>query len=183
MAQAGLSGYNGAEMASVCSVRRANRSDGVSERKKRVLVIEDDPQVVDYYRSIFDLPDPFTAELNGAMDQIADLLDGESSEHQLHDFEVIIATQGLNAIHEACKSRKENDQFSHAIVDMRLPPGIDGLETASCLVEMNPDIQITFVTAYTDHPDEEISRLLPQGYQMIRKPFSREQILHALNGA
>ncbi len=155
----------------------------MAEMRKKVLVIEDDPEVVDYYRSIFDLSDAMGAELSSALDRISGLLDGELSLHQVHDFEVTIATQGLNAIHEACKSRKQDDQFSHAIVDMRLPPGIDGLETASCLVEMNPDIQVTFVTAYSDHQEEEIAKVLPQGYQMIRKPFTREQILGALNAA
>lgn len=152
----------------------------MGETKRKVLVIEDDPTVVDYYRSIFDLPETGSGAMMDALDQIAGLVGGEKSAENPHDLEVTIATQGLNAIHEACKSRKQGDHFSHAIVDMRLPPGIDGLETASCLREMNPDIHITFVTAYTDHQEEDIAKVLPNGYQMIRKPFSKEQIFSAL---
>lgn len=153
----------------------------MSERKTKVLVIEDDLAVVDYYRSIFDLSQPGEDEMMSALDQITSLVEGDKPLRNTHNLEVTIATQGLNAIHEVCKSQKQGDHYSHAIVDMRLPPGIDGLETAFCLREMNPDIQITFVSAYADHEEEKIDEVLPNGYQMIRKPFSKEQILNVLS--
>lgn len=147
---------------------------------KKILIIEDDLSVVDYYRSIFGVDASHTSDLSSALDQIAGLLDGEKGEQAGDEYEITIATQGLNAIHEACKSRKQGDQFTHALVDMRLPPGIDGLETASCLREMNPEIGITFVTAYHDHEEKEIASVMKSNFRMISKPFSKEQILEAV---
>ena len=149
----------------------------MSDLAEKILVVEDDPEVLEYYRMIFDITDDSTSELDSALSDMASLIGSKGTEEIRQEYNVTLTNQGLSAIHEACRSRKEGANFSHALVDMRLPPGIDGLETATCLWEMNPEIDITFVTAYTDHQEATLTASLPAGYRMIRKPFSKEDIL------
>src|SRR5207244_1635064 len=72
-----------------------------------------------------------------------------------------------------------------AFVDMRMPPGWDGLETITRLWEENPELQIVICTAYSDHSWTDIvQRLKPEDDLLVlRKPFDVieiRQFAHAL---
>ena len=85
--------------------------------------------------------------------------------------------QGEEAIVAVKKSLLEQRPYAVALVDMRMSPGIDGLETAKYLLKDTPDLDVTFITAYTDYEDEQIQAVLPNGYRMLQKPFTDQQVL------
>jgi light-regulated signal transduction histidine kinase (bacteriophytochrome) len=60
-----------------------------------------------------------------------------------------------------------------AFVDMRMPPGWDGVETIERLWRIDPNVQVVICTAYSDHPWEEVlARLDVQDRLLIvKKPF------------
>ena len=73
---------------------------------------------------------------------------------------------------------REDDPYLVAIVDMRIPPGINGFETAQKLVELDPDIEICFITAYSDTSLKEITESLGDGrFLLLRKPVDREELI------
>ena len=43
-----------------------------------------------------------------------------------------------------------------AFVDVRMPPGWDGVETITRIWEVDPDLQIVVCTAYADYSWEEL---------------------------
>jgi two-component system sensor histidine kinase/response regulator len=66
-----------------------------------------------------------------------------------------------------------------AFVDMRMPPGWDGLETIEHLWYVDPDIQIVICTAYSDHPWEDVSRRIGDTDKLLilMKPFNSIEVV------
>ncbi len=83
------------------------------------------------------------------------------------------------------KALAENDPYALAFVDIRMPPGWDGVETLERLWECSPDIQAVICTAYSDYSWDDISRRLGQtdSLLILKKPFDTAEVLqvaHAL---
>jgi len=76
----------------------------------------------------------------------------------------------LAAVREAVRAARP---FAVAFVDVRMPPGWDGVETTCRLWEADPDLQVVICTAYSDHSwDEMIARLgTSDRLVILKKPF------------
>ena len=101
----------------------------------------------------------------------------EQSEAPQANFELLHATSGEEAVEIIARSR-EAAPVGVAFVDIRMPPGIDGVETVRRIRSIDRDIEVVLMTAYTDkrltdlvHDMELIHKLL-----YIRKPFAREEV-------
>jgi signal transduction histidine kinase len=70
-----------------------------------------------------------------------------------------------------------------AFVDMRMPPGWDGLETIEHLWYVDPDLEIVICTAYSDHPWEDVSRKLGNTDKVLilMKPFNSIEVVQLAN--
>ncbi len=145
-------------------------------RALKILVADDDLAILGLYRTIFGLPDE-EDEVNDTLNDVLSLLGEDEEEEGEPEYNVVLNSQGLDAVREARAAMEQGEPFSHALLDMRMPPGIDGLETARHLRKVDPDIQVIFVTAYTDYEGEQISEVLPDGYRMLQKPFTDQQVL------
>lgn len=100
----------------------------------------------------------------------------ERSEFHLH-----FASQGEEAVGLVQGLRAEGTQVSLAFVDMRMPPGWDGVETIEGLWECDPNIQVVICTSYSDHPWLDIIKRLPRHDQLLilKKPIDPMEILQA----
>ncbi|HEY1581492.1 MAG TPA: response regulator, partial [Chthoniobacterales bacterium] len=75
--------------------------------------------------------------------------------------------------------------YAVAFVDVRMPPGWDGIETISRIWKEFPDLQVVICTAYSDYSWDEISKTIGNTDQMLvlKKPFDNVEVLqmaHAL---
>jgi signal transduction histidine kinase len=63
-------------------------------------------------------------------------------------------------------------------LDMRMPPGWDGMETAKRIREVDRRLEIVIMTAYADHDQQEIVNTVgvPEKMLYIKKPFQAEEI-------
>ncbi len=111
------------------------------------------------------------------MSDILSLVGREGETEGEPPYRIEFCSQGLDVVRVAESAIESGGPFTHALLDMRMPPGIDGLETARRLREKDPRINIIFVSAYTEYENEQIRETLPDGYRMIRKPFTDQQIL------
>jgi len=144
---------------------------------RRILVIDDNASIHADIRKIL-APD------NGEGDDLekADAeLFGETIAAPQNDlnFELVSAFQGqdgLAAVREAAESGRP---FAMAFVDMRMPPGWDGIETATRLWEVDPNLQIVICTAYSDYSwDEMIAKLgASDRLVILKKPFDAIEVL------
>ena len=138
----------------------------------RILVIDDDSQVIETYREIFD---PAEDELSLLADAVG-LLDEPDKGYLSFPFQMMSATQGEDGVALATMAYEMGQPFAVALIDMRMPPGWDGLRTATALRELDSQIYIVIVTAYTDRSIEEIHSILQHDAVLVYKPFTGDEI-------
>jgi CheY-like chemotaxis protein len=106
---------------------------------------------------------------------------GESAEADtdtLPLYDIDTAGQGEEAYDMAKAALANKAPYAVMFVDMRMPPGWDGLKTARMIREIDPNLEIVIMTAYADHSQEDLSREIgnPEKLLYIKKPFQSEEI-------
>ncbi|TFG40663.1 MAG: response regulator transcription factor [Chromatiales bacterium] len=143
----------------------------------RVLVADDDERVLECYREAFG--DEEQTNQMRALDALAaELFDTTKDLQDQPRFEIVACSQGRDAIRAAEAARIEGAPFDVVILDIRMPPGIDGVEAGSQIRKQDPDVEIIFVTGYSDLPFTELQRRIPPPMHLhyFHKPLSFKQL-------
>jgi len=142
----------------------------VSSNNRRILIVDDNRAIHDDFRKILG------GAAGGEIDKLeADLFGGAPP---AVSFELTSAYQGEDGVALVQRARASNVPFAMAIVDMRMPPGIDGVQTISRMWEVDPDLQIVICTAYSDASWTEIVSRLGTTDQLLilKKPFDLVEV-------
>jgi diguanylate cyclase (GGDEF)-like protein len=140
----------------------------------RVLVIDDNADIHQDYQKILAGRDA------GQMSAAEAALFGERQPTLSRPtFDVDSAMQGRDGVELARAALAEGRPYSVAFVDMRMPPGWDGLETVEQLWKIDPDVQVVICSAYTDYDWLELLARLGHSDKLIvvKKPFEPIEIL------
>ncbi len=151
-------------------------NDAVAARNPRILVIDDNQAIHDDFRKIL-CP---VATASSALSKVETELFGKSTDASPSGgFEIDSAYQGQEAWERVRKSIEKNQPYAVAFVDMRMPPGWDGIETTQKMWEVDPCLQVVICTAYSDHSWDEIIRRLGSSDRLLllKKPFETVEIL------
>jgi PAS domain S-box-containing protein len=107
------------------------------------------------------------------------LFGGVSETRPTIRFEVDSAYQGKEGYERVIRARSEGRPYAMAFMDVRMPPGWDGIETAEKIWEVDPDMQIVICTAYSDYSWENLSRRFGQSDKLVilKKPFDNIETL------
>jgi diguanylate cyclase (GGDEF)-like protein len=149
---------------------------------RRILVCDDEPGVIDAYRRIFsDLVEFSHHESDAALDALAvDLFGDEPSPTAISGGinEIIYRRQGEDAVAAFEQASREGVPFAAVFLDVRMPPGIDGVETARRMRAIDPAINIVMVTGYSDHRPAEIAGLVGAQDRLfyLVKPFDADEV-------
>ena len=94
------------------------------------------------------------------------------------NFDLASAMQGRDAVVMVAEALHEESPFALAFVDMRMPPGWDGLVTIQHLWEVDPRLHIVICTAYTDYTSGQILHELGQTDRLLilKKPFEPDEV-------
>jgi CheY-like chemotaxis protein len=94
-------------------------------------------------------------------------------------FEIDSAYQGQKGLDLIERSLQENRPYSLAFVDVRMPPGWDGIETSRKILEIYCDIQLIICSAYSDHSWEEMVKKFGHSdcIVVLRKPFEKIEVV------
>ena len=154
----------------------------IVEPNRRILIVDDNPAIHEDFRKIFC---PVGADKSHVRNLKAALFDETSKAAPEEGFELVSAFQGHEALELVKQALAENRPYAMAFLDVRMPPGWDGIETATHLWEVCPDLQIVICTAYSDYSwDEMRSRLdKPDSLVILKKPFDNvevQQLAHAM---
>ncbi len=138
------------------------------ERNSRILVIDDNESIHQDFRKILCAESESEQALAAAE---AALFGDAPPERQL--FELDSAFQGQEGLAKAEQALAERRPYAVAFVDMRMPPGWDGVETVERLWHVDPTLQVVICTAYSDYSWHEISERLDLGDRLLilKKPF------------
>ncbi len=148
----------------------------------RILVIDDTPTIHDDFRKILAPEDSSAPEI----DTLAAAIFGAANPKPAAvRFELDAAAQGQTGLALVEDALAAGRPYAVAFVDMRMPPGWDGLETIRRLWAADPHLQIVICTAYSDHSWAAISEKLGQSDNLLilKKPFDNIEVLqlaHAL---
>ncbi|QDZ08062.1 GGDEF domain-containing response regulator [Sphingomonas panacisoli] len=148
----------------------------------RILIVDDEPAVHDSYRRCFARADTASAT---ALHDMATELFGEdapilpSDDADAIQFDAIHCSQGLDAVAEVEAAIAAGNPFAVAFIDVRMPPGIDGKETATRIRALDPDINLVIVTGFSDFSPIEISKAAGPADKIfyIAKPFEIAEIV------
>jgi diguanylate cyclase (GGDEF)-like protein len=85
------------------------------------------------------------------------------------------AEAAIAAVREACAIDRP---FAVAFLDMRMPPGPDGVWAARKIREMDQQVEIVICTAYSDVDPAEIGRRVPPADKLfyLQKPFHPHEV-------
>ena len=149
----------------------------------RILVIDDNPAIHEDFRKILS---PGVEHLAEDLDTDEAALFGDTPDaSRQSDFEIDSAMQGQEGLKMVESALAEGRPYATAFVDVRMPPGWDGVETIQRLWESYPELQIVICTAYSDYSWEEITSKLGATDKLLilKKPFDNVEVLqlaHAL---
>ena len=100
-------------------------------------------------------------------------------------FTIDSAFQGAESLEMVKTALAEGRPYAMAFVDVRMPPGWDGIETVTHLWRAYPQLEVVLCTAYSDYSWEEILERLQRrdGLVILKKPFENievAQLAHSL---
>ena len=149
---------------------------------RRILIVDDNPAIHEDFRKILCPTGPDRTEIN---DLKAALFDRARPATAPDGFELVSAFQGQEALELVSQAMSEGRPFAMAFLDVRMPPGWDGIETAAQLWRVCPQLQIVICTAYSDYSwDEMLAKLhQPDSLVILKKPFDNvevQQLAHAM---
>ena len=152
---------------------------GPDEREDpvRVLVVDDNPAIHRDFDKILARP---TEPVRGLAD-VETLLFGETPRENRRSMAYVLefATQGKEGVDLARQARETGRPFEIAFIDMRMPPGWDGLETIERLWAVDPDIQVVICSAHSDYDWHDVIDRLGQSDRLLvlKKPFEPVEVL------
>ncbi len=150
----------------------------------RVLVVDDEPGVRDAYRQILLETDMSgeTAVFRNLRDRLFTKPAAEQVVKKLtarNTYFVPMFCDGAEAAVAAVRDAlAEEDPFAVAFLDMRMPPGPDGVWAAARIRELDPAIEIVLCTAYSDVDPAEMGGMVPPEEKLsyLQKPFHPHEI-------
>jgi two-component system, sensor histidine kinase and response regulator len=145
-------------------------------KNHRILVIDDNRAIHADFRKILVKASQLPNDLSE--DEAALFGDAEAS-FEWPKFEIDSAYQGQEGLSLIEQSLLEDRPYALAFVDVRMPPGWDGIETTCKIWEKYPDLQVVICTAYSDYSWEEMLRTLGYSDRMVilKKPFDNIEVL------
>jgi len=147
---------------------------------RRVLVVDDNAAIHEDFRKILGGNTESSAELLAA----ERLLLGEAAPGVARPaFEIDTALQGQEGVARVRHALEEERPYAMAFIDMRMPPGWDGLETILRLWELDPHVQVVICSAHSDYDWSEVVARLDHSDKLlvIKKPFEPIEVLQCAN--
>ncbi len=148
----------------------------ITQRNLRILVIDDNHAIHDGFRKVLCSPQP---DVDGLGNAEAVLFDSPAVSGERLSFEVDSAYQGEEGINMARAAIGKGRPHALAFVNVRMPPGCDGIEAASRLWQIDSDLEIVICTAYSDYSWAEMMAKLDHSDRLIilKKPFEPVEVL------
>ena len=146
----------------------------------RLLIVDDNEAIHADFRKILEQPKGRRIAL-AETEQF--LFGDQAKESTLVTYAIDSAYQGQEALALVEKSLDEHSPFALAFVDVRMPPGWDGVETLQKLWAVYPELQIVLCTAYSDYSLDDIIKLVghTDSLVILKKPFDIIEVKQLTN--
>ncbi len=143
-------------------------------KNNRILIIDDDLSIWKSYESVLNK----SAEKSENNSTLESLLLENDPLTPSGSYQLSFSQQGKDGYETLKKARQGGNPFAVAFIDMRMPPGWNGVETACAIRGVDPDVEIVIITAYADISRSEMVEAIgsPDKLLYLRKPFDSEEL-------
>jgi two-component system NtrC family sensor kinase len=153
-----------------------------TEKNSRLLIVDDNRAIHDDFRKVLGQKNP----MSNQFEEAEAALFGETPAAGLSSrssFQLDSAYQGREGLGLVKQALAEGKPYAMAFVDVRMPPGWDGVETTSRIWEVDPDLQVVICTAYSDCTWDEMLQKLGHSDRLVilKKPFDHIEVLQLAN--
>lgn len=148
---------------------------------RRILIVDDQQHIHDTFERVFK---DRTQSGDGALNEFEALFLDDDSVSVIDEtgaaqpsFCLSHADSGEEGLQLVRQAVADDNRYSVAFVDMRMPNGLDGLETTEAIWEIDPDVQVIVCTAYSDHTWDDVLKRLgtTDRLLLLKKPFERDE--------
>ena len=152
------------------------------QKNGRLLIIDDNPAIHEDIRKILGPPAEPSQTFHASK---ARLFDAPLAQFEQAGYEIDSAYQGKEGLDQVRHAHETGRPYALVFVDVRMPPGWDGIETISRLWQITPELQVILCTAYSDYSWKEMIQRLGKSDNLVilKKPFDTIEVLqlaHAL---
>ena len=140
----------------------------------RILIIDDNPAIHDDIRRVLQQEESSASELE------QDLF-GDSKEKvdiKGPQLEIDSVFNGIDGYKKVIEAYEAGNPYALAFVDVRMPPGWDGIKTIKEFWDKDPDIQVVICSAYSDYSWSDIMNVLGLSDRLLilKKPFEYSEV-------
>jgi len=148
-------------------------SSPAAHANRRILIIDDTPSIHEDFRKTL-CPE----EVEDHLQMAEQALFGDTIARKVDCFELDSAFQGQDGLAKVEQALLQGQPYAMAFIDMRMPPGWDGLQTLERLWQVDPKLQVALCTAYSDYSLEEMNERVEMGDRLLilKKPFDAIEI-------
>ncbi len=145
-------------------------------KNSKILIVDDTPSIHEDFRKILITTDPSGEYLDG----MADSLFGKTEQNPVYEeieYRLESAFQGEEALKMIEQAELEGEGYSLVFMDVRMPPGLDGIKTIAKIWKQYPSMEIVICTAYSDYSWVDIIDILgPSDHLLVlKKPFDADE--------
>ena len=143
---------------------------------RRILIIDDNPSIHDDFRKILQESQSESESLDA---KAAAIFGEPHPTPRSKGFHLESAMQGDEGLEFIAASCRNGQPYAVAFVDVRMPPGMDGIETIERAWHIDPQLQFVICSAYSDHSAQDILMRLGVSDRLLllRKPCDAAEIL------
>ena len=148
--------------------------DSEDIRNNRILIVDDQEEIHEDFEEMLSHNSKSSLADNLATAFGSDIDDTGF----LPEFDLTHARSGQEAFEIVQKSINDGNPIAVIYMDVRMPPGWDGIETTRRIREIDKNVEVVIMTAYNNRPLSEIIRNIDLLHKLlyIRKPFAREEV-------
>jgi len=155
----------------------------MSLEKPRILVADDEIRIHDFFIEAFK-SDEKTSGGSEFQNLEKELFRSQEKQPEhfgdLTGFDVTLCTSAMDAVGQLVLSIETKKPFSVVFLDVRMPPGPDGIWAAETIRSLDKDVEIVIVTAFSDIHPSEILKRVPPAHKLLylQKPCYVLEIRH-----
>ena len=142
----------------------------------RILIIDDNAEIHRDFRKVLGRANSEDTEL----DELEALFGDQPVDPRARapEIQVDSAYQGEEGVEMVRQALEEGRPYSLAFIDVRMPPGIDGIQTTKKIWELDPEIQVVVCSAYSDYSWQDIVQELTHTsrFLVLKKPFESIEV-------
>ncbi|MBU1628414.1 EAL domain-containing protein [bacterium] len=143
----------------------------------RILAVDDEEMILNLYKEILN-PQDSLKEYRDIENLETKLFSKTSGNVRTINFDLVVCKQGDEAVREVENAIKGNKPYSVIFLDVRMPPGPDGIWAAEKIRELDPHTNIVLITGYSDVDPLEIAYRIPPVDKLLylQKPFHSQEL-------